>query len=192
VKEPSHDHVLRAAAAGDDVALAELVRAYHDRVYRFGLRVCRDGFDADDAVQEAFSKLARRPEVARDQSVLSWLMTVVRNSCARMLRPFLREKRVLGERFADVDAVPTEGNDPEQTLERWRLVHAVHQAIACLDRASREVLVMRDLEGLSGEEACGALGLTEAAMKSRLNRARKDLRHLLAKAGAVPADSGWN
>ncbi len=192
MKETSHDQVLRAAAGGDDAALGELVRAYHDRVYRFGLRVCRDGFDADDAVQEAFTKLARRPEVARDPSVLSWLMTVVRNACARMLRPFVREKRALGERVADVDAVPTEGNDPEQALERWRLVHAVHQAIASLDRASREVLVMRDLEGMNGEEVCAALGLTEAAVKSRLHRARRDLRQRLAKAGAIPAGSGWN
>jgi RNA polymerase sigma-70 factor (ECF subfamily) len=192
VKEPSHDHVLRAAATGDDAALAELVRAYHDRVYRFGLRVCRDGFDADDAVQEAFTKLARRPDVARDPSVLSWLMTVVRNACARMLRPFVREKRVLGERVADMDTVPAEAGDPEQALERWRLVHAVHQAIAALDRPSREVLVMRDLEGLSGEEVCTALALTEAAMKSRLHRARKELRQRLAEAAAVPGGSGWN
>ncbi len=49
------DHALQVtmAARGDDEALALLVRAHHDRVYRFGLRVCRDGFDADDAVQEA-------------------------------------------------------------------------------------------------------------------------------------------
>jgi RNA polymerase sigma-70 factor (ECF subfamily) len=192
VKEVAHEQVLRAAAAGDDAALAVLVRAYHDRVYRFGLRVCRDGFDADDAVQEAFGKLARRPEVARDQSVLSWLMTVVRNACARMLRPFLREKRVLGERVADIDSVPLEGNDPEQALERWRLVHAVHQAIASLDRAAREVLVMRDLEGLSGNQVCAALGLTEAAMKSRLHRARKELRRLLANHSDVQAATEWN
>ena len=191
MKEPSHDHVLRAAANGDDAALAELVRAHHDRVYRFGLRVCRDGFDADDAVQEAFSTLARRPEVARDPSVVSWLMTVVRNACARMLRPFIRERRVLGERLIDVDAVPIESDDPERALVRWRLVHAVHQAIASLDHASREVLVMRDLEGLSGDEVSAALGLTTAAMKTRLHRARKELRRLLAKSPEVDA-ARWN
>jgi RNA polymerase sigma-70 factor, ECF subfamily len=146
VNEPSHDQVVRAAAGGDDAALASLVRAYHDRVYRYGLRVCRDGFDADDAVQEAFTKLARRPEVSANPSVLSWLMTVVRNACARMLRPFIRERRTFGERVHDVDAVPTESADPERALERWRLVQAVHQAIASLDRPSREVLLLRDLD----------------------------------------------
>ncbi|NVB79491.1 MAG: RNA polymerase sigma factor [Kofleriaceae bacterium] len=177
--------VLRAAAAGDDVALSALVRAYHDRVYRFGIRVCRDPYDADDAVQEAFTKLARRPDVARDPGVLSWLMTVVKNACLRLMRPFARERRSLGERIADTDAaeLPAAGGDPQHALERWRLVHAVHDAIAALDPASREVIVMRDLEGLTGDEACVALGLSEAAMKSRLHRARGELRKLLLQRG---------
>src|SRR3954463_11170696 len=94
-----HEQELAAATAGDDQALAHLVRAYHDRVYRFGVRVCRDGFDADDAVQEAFGQLATRPDVMRDPSALSWLMSVVRNACLRMLRPWQRERRALGERM---------------------------------------------------------------------------------------------
>ena len=53
--------VLQAAARGDDEALSALIQAYHDRDYRFGLRVCRDSGDAEDAVQEAFSKLAVVP-----------------------------------------------------------------------------------------------------------------------------------
>jgi len=82
-----HPSVLARAREGDADALDALVRAYHDRVYRFGLRACRSAFDADDAVQEAFIKLARRPDVAADPGALSWLMTVVRNACARLLRP---------------------------------------------------------------------------------------------------------
>lgn len=174
-------HALEAAR-GDDEALDALVRRYHDRVYRFGLRVCRDGFDADDAVQEAFTKLAKRRDVAADPSALSWLMTVVRNACLRLLRPFVRERRALGER-ADVE--PVAGDlSPEAALERFELVREVHAAIARLETPYREVLVLRDLEGLSGEETCAALGLELAAMKTRLHRARAmlraDLRHLAA------------
>ena len=84
----THEQLLSAAARGDDNALASLVSAYHDRVYRFGLGVCRDGFDADDAVQEAFSKLARRPDVARSEGALFWLLRVVKNACLRLLLPF--------------------------------------------------------------------------------------------------------
>ena len=170
-----HADVLTGAARGDDEALSALVRLYHDRVYHFGLRVCRDGFDADDAVQEAFVKLAKRPDVITDRSALSWLMSVVKNACLRMLRPFLRERRALGERVEERD-VPSGEADSHAALERWELVRAVHTAIAELERPYREVLVLRDLEGLSGDETCAALGLETAAMKTRLHRARSMLR----------------
>ncbi len=168
------------AARGDDDALASLVRLHHDRIYRFGLRVCRDGFDADDAVQEAFAKLAMRRDVIADQSALSWLMTVVRNTCLRLLRPFQRQRRALGERVEEGD-LPATDLSPEAALERWELVRSVHAAIAELGRPYREVLVLRDLEGLSGEETCAALGLETAAMKTRLHRARSMLREKIAR-----------
>jgi len=177
--DPTHSQVLAAAAAGDDQALAVLVRAYHDRVYRFGVRVCRDGFDADDAVQEAFTKLARRPDVMQHQGALSWLFTVVKNACLRMLRPWVRERDTLGERVET--ELPSSGLDPQQAMERWELVQSVHAAIATLARPYREVLVLRDLEGLSGDETCQALGLDTAAMKSRLHRARTQLRQELLR-----------
>lgn len=170
-----------AAARGDDVALRELVQAYHDRVYRFGVRACRDRFDAEDAVQEAFSKLSRRPDVVRDQSALSWLMSVVKHACMRMLRPFVRERRALGERVEEAEVAATD-IDAHTALERWELVRAVHDAIARLDRPYREVLVLRDIEGLSGEETAAALGLALPTMKTRLHRARSMLRESLLDA----------
>jgi RNA polymerase sigma-70 factor (ECF subfamily) len=177
---PDHQALLQAAAVGDDQALEALVRAHHDRVYRFGLRVCRDPFDADDAVQEAFIKLARRPDVIRDQGALSWLMTVVKNACLRLLRPFRRPRSSLEEDLEGSGAVPASELDPEAALARWRLVHLVHRAIATLERPYREILVLRDLEGQTGDQVCAALGLSEAAMKSRLHRARSMVREKLS------------
>jgi RNA polymerase sigma-70 factor, ECF subfamily len=191
VNARDHGIVLIAAASGDDEALSTLVRAYHDRVYRFGLRVCRDGFDADDAVQEAFSKLAKRPELLRDRSALSWLFSVVRHACLRMLRPFTRDRRHLGERVDEIDEVAHDELDPQTALERWELVRSVHTAIAQLERPYREVLVLRDLEGLSGAETCRVLGLELALMKTRLHRARSKLREALRQDGRVAAlDAG--
>jgi RNA polymerase sigma-70 factor, ECF subfamily len=177
---PDRDHqaILQAAAVGDDRALELLVRTYHDRVYRFGLRVCRDAFDADDAVQEAFVTLARRPDVVRHPGALSWLMTVIRNACLRMLQPLRRARTRLAE-ADESGALPAPALDPEAALERWQLVHRVHRAIAALEQPYREVLILRDLEGLSGEQVCAALGLSPAAMKSRLHRARAAIREML-------------
>jgi RNA polymerase sigma-70 factor (ECF subfamily) len=174
--------VLDRARAGDVDALDVLVRTYHDRVYRFGLRACRNAFDADDAVQEAFIKLARRPDVVRDPGALSWLMTVIRNACTRMLRPFSR-KRHAAAPIADAGQIPAEGLSPEAALERWQLVHAVHEAIARLEPLYREVIILRDLEGLSGEQVSELLDVPQATMKTRLHRARQMLREQIERAG---------
>lgn len=177
------------AARGDDEALISLVRQHHDRVYRYGLRVCRDGFDAEDAVQEAFIKLSRRRDVVADQGALSWLMTVVRNACRRLWRPFQRQRRALGAPLsgAEIDEVAAAAElSPEAALQRWELVRTVHAAISELERPYREVLVLRDLEGRSGAEVCAALGLPLAAMKSRLLRARQMLRARLQPGSASP------
>ncbi|MFZ5890428.1 MAG: RNA polymerase sigma factor [Myxococcota bacterium] len=172
------------AASGDDAALAVLVRTYHDRVYRFGLRVCRDGYDADDAVQEAFEKLAHRPDVQRDPSALSWLMSVVKNACLRLLRPWRRQRSELSLLVGSVEEPASPVLDPEHAFERWQLVQTVHAAIAQLPPQYREVLILRDLEGLSGEQTSAALGLELATMKTRLLRARARLRAVLLESSS--------
>lgn len=179
----AHTELVFAAARGDDRALEQVVRAYHDRVHRFGLRACRDAFDAEDAVQEAFVQLARRPDVARDPGVVSWLFTVVKNACLRLLRPFTRPRRTLGERVEADDAIG-DGVPADVALERFELVRAVHEAIAQLAPDERDVLLLRDVEGMTGEQTARALGISEAAMKSRLHRARASVRASVQKRGA--------
>ena len=169
-----------AAARGDDHALEMLVRAYHDRVHRFGLRACRDAFDADDAVQEAFVLLSRRPDVMRDPGTLSWLFTVVKRTCLRLLRPFVRERRALGERTSE-EVVDDQTLAPDVALERFELVRTVHEAIAALAPDERDVVLLRDLEGLTGEETARALGVSETAMKSRLHRGRASVRAFVTR-----------
>jgi RNA polymerase sigma-70 factor (ECF subfamily) len=174
---------LLAAARGDDAALSQLIQAYHKRVYRFGLRVCRSPQDAEDAVQEAFIKLMRRPDVVGHPSALSWLFSVVRFLCLLPLRPLLYllpRSRWSDSAVEDDERAASAELDPEQALQRWLLVRAVHSAISDLEPAYREVLVLRDIEGLSGEETCRVLGIESASMKTRLHRARAKLREALA------------
>lgn len=173
-----HSAVLRAAVAGDDQALGVLVRTYHAQLLRFGRRVCRDEADADDAVQEAFIKLAHRPEVQRDAGVLAWLFTVIKHACLRFLRKAGLSRRVLGVQVEANDE-PDGELSPEQRLERYRISELVRDAIAELEAPCREVIILRDIEGLSGPEVCESLALSEAAMKSRLHRARAALRDRL-------------
>lgn len=178
--------LLERSIGGDDAALSELVRLYHDRAYRFGRKVCRDGFDADDAVQMAFITLARRPDVQRSAGLLPWLYTVVRNACTAMLRPIGSLLRVgLSDQGEALD-VPDAALGPEAALERFELVSQVHAAIAALDPQSRAVLVLRDLEGLSGAQTAQRLNVPTATMKTRLHRARQAVRDQVLR-GRVPA-----
>ena len=78
--------LLARALKGDSGAISELVKLYHDRVYRFGVRVCRDEFDADDAVQSAFVTLARRPDAQKSPQVAAWLFQVVKNACLTLMK----------------------------------------------------------------------------------------------------------
>jgi len=115
----------------------------------------------------------------RGSSALSWLMTVVRHACMRMLRPFIRQRRTLGERVADAREIPGRDLNPEQALERWEMVNLVRAAIGTLPLQYREVVIIRDIEGLSGEDAASALGIDLSTMKTRLHRAREQLRETL-------------
>jgi RNA polymerase sigma-70 factor (ECF subfamily) len=179
----AHEVLLEAACRGDRAALDQLVQLYYARVYRYGRRVCLNPSDADDAVQEAFVALGRTVTTFRHEASLStWLFTVVKNMCMRMLRPFARQRRHLGE-AVDVQALDElrdESLTPEAQLERQRMVDAVEHSLLELEPLYREVLVLRDVEGLSGPDVARRLGISVAAMKTRLHRARHLLReHLL-------------
>lgn len=168
---------LQRAIAGDDLALAQLMRAHHEPLLRHGRRVCADPTDAADAVQEAFVKLARRHDLPREAGAVAWLFRVVTNHCLR----FLRRAHVLRERLRRAaQPLPTEPS-PEQLLSRYRLGQLLQAALAELPPLYRQVLELRDVEGLTGEQVCAALELSEPAMKSRLHRARTSLRAALLR-----------
>jgi RNA polymerase sigma-70 factor (ECF subfamily) len=178
-----HAALLQAAREGDRAALDALVRLYQARVHRFGLRLCRDAVDAEDAVQEAFVTLSRDVSGLReDTSLVAWLFTVVKNACLRLMRPFASARKALGslaqappESMDLPDPAPT----PEEAASREQVIRGVREAIATLTPAYREVIVLRDIEGLSGPEVAQALGLTVEAMKTRLHRARLAVREQL-------------
>ena len=94
--------------------------------------------------------------------------------------PAALRARALGERV-EGDVVDDGALAPDVALERFQLVRTVHEAIATLAPDERDVVLLRDLEGLTGEETARALGVTEAAMKSRLHRGRAAVRAFVQK-----------
>lgn len=166
-----HQPVLVAAHQGDAQALERLLRLARPDVRRYAQRHCLVS-DVDDAVQEALLILSRRVRQLRVLAAFSgWMFRVVQRECRRLGRAAFH-------------------HDPydEAQLEQWLAVHSVDdlrialvQALQSLPLHYREVLLLRDFEELTIAEMAERLGLTTAAVKSRLHRARQLAReHLLA------------
>ncbi|MEV0334701.1 RNA polymerase sigma factor [Nocardia sp. NPDC050717] len=162
-----------AAQRGDLDSIAALVSGSHPNIRRFARSLCATPEDAEDAAQEAMIILYRKIGMLRASGALaSWMFRIVRNECLRRARLRWRD------RPADEAAVVASAEDEVlRRLEAGR----VAAAVAALPLDQRQVLIMRDVQGYSGPMVADALGLSVAAMKSRLHRARATVRQSLRK-----------
>jgi RNA polymerase sigma-70 factor, ECF subfamily len=167
--------LLESAQAGDRAALNELLRTHRNGVYRYGLQVCRSTEDAEDAVQETLWAATRAIRTFRGTatSIASWLFTIVRNECYRLIDRRKRSPVTLGGGEDDLAADAPALDDMLGAARRTRILA---DALAELDAAHREVILLRDVQELSAPEAADQLGISIDALKSRLHRARVNLR----------------
>ena len=171
MSRPEPDQLLTLAQAGDPAALDELLRLQRTTVFRYGLRVCRSTEDAEDAVQETLWAAARSiRSFRRAAAITTWLFTIVRNKCYRLLR-----HRHAEPDLADALPMPPPGAVEEELAVR-EISRILVAALSRLDPGHREVILLRDVEGLTAPEAAARLGLSVQALKSRLHRARQALR----------------
>jgi RNA polymerase sigma-70 factor (ECF subfamily) len=187
--------LLAAARQGDAAALEALLVRYQPHLYRFGLRMCGNEDDAGDVAQESLISMARSlPDFRGDASVSSWLYTIARSFCIKKRRRSkfapAREESIDAPGSAAVDQLADPSPSPEQAAANRELERALVRAIDALDIPQREVLVLRDVEGLPAAEVATVLGISVDAVKSRLHRARAAVRlqlaPLLDTAGAAP------
>jgi RNA polymerase sigma-70 factor (ECF subfamily) len=182
---PADAELIAAARRGDAAALDALLLRYQPHLYRFGLRMCRNADDAGEVAQESLISMARSLRDFRgESSVSTWLFTIARRFCLKKRRrsafapvhedPLDAPESVAARRLVDP------GPDPERFTTNRELAAALTQAIDGLDPAQREVLVLRDVEGLPAIEVARVLGLSVEAVKSRLHRARVAVRQALA------------
>ncbi|HYD42756.1 MAG TPA: sigma-70 family RNA polymerase sigma factor [Anaeromyxobacter sp.] len=186
--DSSERDLLAAAQAGDRAALGKLLERHQGRVYRFGMRMCRAEEDAKDVLQETLLAAARAlPDFRGSSSVSTWLYTIARSFCIKQRRrskfaPESVESLDAGEPARAAVQLADPGRGPEEVLEGRRLEAALEEAIGALEPMYREVLVLRDVEGLSAAEVAEVLGLSVEAVKSRLHRARVAVRERVAPA----------
>jgi RNA polymerase sigma-70 factor (ECF subfamily) len=176
--------LLAAARRGDGTALEALLLRYQSHLYRFGLRVCGNVEDAGDVAQDGLISMARSlPDFRGDSSVSTWLFTIVRRFCMKKRRrsKFAPAREESLDAAVDaVHGVADPAPSPEQAVANRELARALASAIDTLDSSQREVLILRDVEGLSAAEAASSLGISVDAVKSRLHRARVAVRQELA------------
>jgi RNA polymerase sigma-70 factor (ECF subfamily) len=182
----SDDELVVAAKAGDREALERLLERHQGSVFRFGMRMCRVEEDAKEVLQETLLAAARTlPDFRGASSVSTWLYTIARSFCIKQRRrskfaPEVVESLDGGEPERAAVQVRDPARSPDEQLEGRRLEAALEEAIGALDPKYREVLVLRDVEGLSANEVAEVLGLSVEAVKSRLHRARVAVRERLA------------
>ena len=178
----SDEELIVAARQGDEGALEELLNRHERQVYRFGLRMCGSEEDAKEVLQETLLTAFKGLHAFRGDAELStWLYQVARSHCFRTRR----RRAGVPEEHLSLDSpaaseVPTEGQPPDEVSHARQMGEVLQAAILALPESYRETLILRDVEGLSAEEAAKVVGIEVRALKSRLHRARMQLREHLA------------
>jgi RNA polymerase sigma-70 factor (ECF subfamily) len=165
-----------------------LANAHKDAVYRQLIRACGNREDAEDVLVEALLKAYRGLGQLRDPAAFrAWLAQIGRRVCWQLkerqaLEPLVQLSSLEDRGLAATDPAPP----PDVALARRRLQAELRRAVDDLDPGTRDVYVLRDLEGRTGQEVADRLGISLAAQKSRLHRARAQVRRALDRALAEP------
>lgn len=180
--------LVSAAKAGDTTAFEELVNRYERKIFRLGMNITQNREDAEDVMQDAFLKSYQNLDRFQgDSRFYTWLVRIAVNEALMKLRKRRPNQVSLDEPLSDdgVDSVFREiedwGPSPEKKFAQTELNEILNSVIAELDPIFRVAFLLRDVEGLSTEETGQILGISPAAVKSRLLRARLKLRQKLNK-----------
>lgn len=179
-RAPDDPSLVEALRRGEPDAFERLVLAYQHRVFSIALRVLGNRGDAEEVAQEVFLRVHRSIGRFRGEAKLStWLYAITSRLCFNRLKSPGRGARQVGE--AALDRIANGHADPGATLEAGEMEAALHRAIAELDDERRIVVVLRDLHGLAYEEIAAALELPLNTVRSRLHRARMELKERLER-----------
>jgi RNA polymerase sigma-70 factor (ECF subfamily) len=180
--------VVAQAREGDARAFSELVRRYEGKIFRLAQHVTQNREDAEDVLQETFMKAYEHLDQFQGNSKFyTWIVRIAVNQALMKLRRRKTDRSVSLDEAIDTgeDTVVREiaawDEDPEDRYSREELGKILDTAVQSLDPPYRSVFQLRDIDELSTEETAEALGLSVPAVKSRLLRARLQLREKLTR-----------
>ena len=185
-------NIINRVRGGDTEAFEQLVLEHQNKVYSLALRMLGNEEDARDMAQEAFVRAYTSLAGFRGDSKFSvWLYRLTSNICIDFLRSRQRHQTVsLTYDTEDSEGgqleIPDERFTPEAGLERSELRSAVLRGLDSLSPEFRNILLLREIDGLSYAEISRALDLEEGTVKSRIFRARKKLTEFLLRDGNIP------
>jgi len=198
LRDAGEAELVEKARGGNVRAFTELVTRYERNIFRLALHITQNREDAEDVLQEAFLKAFQHLDQFQGQSKFyTWIVRIAVNEALMKLRKRKSDRTVSLDEELDtgedtlVREIAVWGEDPEQLYSREELQQILNQAIQSLSAPYRTVFALRDIEELSTEETAAALGLTIAAVKSRLLRARLMLREKLTRVFKRKGDNAF-
>lgn len=191
--------IIEKVLSGDTEAFEALVIEHQNKVYSLALRMVGNEEDARDMAQEAFIRAFNSLTGFRGDSKFSvWLYRLTSNICIDFIRSRAK-KRTVSMTWTDEDGddageleVPDERFSPEAQLERTLTRESVRRGLDSLSPQYREILLLREINGLSYDEIGEALGIEPGTVKSRIFRARKKLCDFLVSEGNIPGFGASN
>ena len=175
------EHIIARARRGDADAFEQLVAAYRNQVFRLALRMCGNEADADEVAQEAFlSAWKGLPNFRGESRFSTWLYQLTTHAAIDLMR---REKRQAAAEDIDEITAADDGPSPQQQVERTETQREIRSALMQLPEEYRQVLLLRFMQELSYEEIGQTLKLPAGTVKSRLNRAKAQLKDILSRSG---------
>lgn len=187
----SEQEQIRLAREGDPAAFEALVTAYEVKMYHLALRYLGSREDAQDAVQEIFLRVYRFLDSFQQQSSFStWIYRIGVNVCRDLyLQKSRRGEQPMetgeGDGQSPAEEIADSRYAPEVRPEQRELRELVWKALLSLPAQQKEILLLRDLQGLSYEEIAAALSMELGTVKSRIARARKNLQKKLLQNGNI-------
>lgn len=188
--DPEDDELVQRAQAGDESALNRLIAKYQRRIYAFVYHILRDADEAEELTQDVFIKLcANLPGFRAESKFSTWLFQIAKNLSLNRIK-YLKRRRYYTQTSLDESdepggerslELPAEGKDAAAQIEDSETNRLLHKKIDELGDDVRRPLVMRDIEGMRYDEIAKAMNLAEGTVKSRIHKARTELRESLGE-----------
>ena len=173
----SDEEVVARVLAGDTSLFEILMRRYNQRLFRVARSILTDATEAEDVMQEAYLRAFRELATFRGEALFATWLT--RIACHEAMARARKRWRLVPTSSGEPPDPPAETPGPEQDVENRELQALLRTAIELLPDTLRAVFCLREVEGLSTEQAAEALGLTAENVRVRLHRAKRNLRQTL-------------